>query len=134
MLHTSKIAIRFADVDAMGHVNNAIYLNYFEQARMQFFQAVIRGDWDWKRDGIVLARNEVDYMRPLLLQDHVLIDTHVEKIGSKSLTFAYEVYDESDAGRVVYAKGRSVIVSFDYHTGQTTEVPALWREKFKAED
>ncbi len=134
MLHTSKIAIRFADVDAMGHVNNAIYLNYFEQARMQFFQSVIRGDWDWKRDGIVLARNEVDYMRPLLLQDHVLIDTHVEKIGSKSLTFAYAFYDESDAGRVIYAKGRSVIVCFDYHSGKTTEVPELWREKFTAED
>lgn len=134
MLHTSTIAIRFADIDAMGHVNNAIYLNYFEQARMQFFQAAIGGDWDWKRDGIVLARNEVDYMRPLLLQDHILIDTHVEKIGGKSLTIAYVVYDESDEGRVVYAQGRSVIVSFDYHSGTTTEVPALWRERFMAKD
>ena len=60
MPHTSVIPVRFSDIDAMGHVNNAIYLNYFEQARMSFFQESIGKEWDWKKDGIVLGRNEID--------------------------------------------------------------------------
>ena len=134
MPHTSTVAVRFADIDAMGHVNNATFLNYFEQARMQFFHDSIGGKWDWKRDGIVLARNEVDYLRPLFLQENVLIDTTVEAMGTKSLTISYEVYDQADTTRVVYARGKSVIVCFDYHAGKTTVVPEVWKEKFSTED
>ncbi len=130
MIHTTNIPVRFSDIDAMGHVNNAIYLNYFEQARMQFFEDHIGGDWDWKKDGIVLARNEVDYLRPILLGDKVLIDTHVESMGKKSLTFRYEVYNVYEGDRKLYARGKSVIVCFDYSSGNTTEVPDLWREQF----
>jgi acyl-CoA thioester hydrolase len=134
MLHTSSIAVRFADIDAMGHVNNATYLNYFEQARMQFFHDSIGGKWDWKRDGIVLARNEIDYILPILLQESVLIDTMVETMGTKSLTISYEVYNKVATDRIIYARGKSVIVCFDYHAGKTSKVPDVWRQKFSTKD
>lgn len=134
MPHTSRISVRFCDIDVMGHVNNAVYLNYFEQARMAFFHDLIGSEWDWKKDGIILARNEVDYLLPLLLQEHVRIDTSVGRIGTKSLTLSYEVYDETSEGRKVYARGSSVIVCFDFVTGQTCGVPELWRERMTVED
>ena len=130
MIHTSNIPVRFSDIDAMGHVNNAIYLNYFEQARMQFFEDSIGSDWDWKKDGIVLARNEVDYIQPILLDDKVFIDTKIDSMGNKSLTISYEIYTFRDKVRASFARGKSIIVCYDYKSRTTVEVPVLWREKF----
>ncbi|MDG1262127.1 MAG: acyl-CoA thioesterase, partial [Flavobacteriales bacterium] len=65
------VEVRFGDIDVMGHVNNAVYLSYFEQARMAFFKELIGGEWDWNEAGILLARNEVDYIQPILLSDQV---------------------------------------------------------------
>jgi acyl-CoA thioester hydrolase len=130
MKHISKIGVRFADIDAMGHVNNAVYLNYFEQARMAFFNDSVGSDWDWRKDGIVLARNEVDYISPIFLQDNVSIETLVESIGRKSMTLSYEVFKAKGEKRHLFAKGKSVIVSFNYLLGKTTEIPERWRESF----
>lgn len=129
MKHISKVHIRFADIDAMGHVNNAVYLNYFEQARMAWFQELIQTKWDWKTAGIILARNEIDYHRPVLLQDHVEIETTVDEIGTKSMTLSYKVVKIKGEDRILCAGGRSVIVCFDHSTQQTIPVPETWRER-----
>jgi acyl-CoA thioester hydrolase len=133
MTKTTEIAVRFSDIDAMGHVNNAVFLNYFEQARIDFFNSLIGVDWNWKDQGIVLARNEIDYMRPILLSDKVLIDTRIEHIGSKSMTFSYIVHSGDPKERQgVFAKGKSIIVAFDYKKGVTREIPDSWRSAFQA--
>ena len=119
-----EINVRFADIDVMGHVNNAIFLSYFEEGRMAFFEAAIGIDWNWKTDGIVLARNEVDYKVPVLLKDKPIIDTWIVEIGKKSMVFAYSIHN--DAGKE-FATGRSVLVCFDYEKGVTKEVPDKWK-------
>jgi len=131
MQHTSKVNIRFADIDVMGHVNNAIYLNYFEQARMAWFKVLVGEDWDWKGAGILLARNEIDYMKPLLLNDNASILTTVEKMGNKSMTLTYQVYKETSKGRVDIARGLSILVCFDYTKGTTIPVPDQWRTRIE---
>lgn len=128
MLHSSKINIRFADIDVMGHVNNAIYLNYFEQARMAWFQEKVGNEWDWNSDGLILARNEVDYKLPLLLHDDAVVEISVEKIGNTSVTLTYEVWKKHKDSRLLSATGRSVLVCFDHTTQQTKRVPESWRE------
>jgi len=131
MKHSTKIHVRFADIDAMGHVNNAVFLNYFEQARIDFFNTMIGSEWDWKTQGIVLARNEIDYLRPIFLNNKVLIETQVDSIGEKSMTLSFDVYDEESTDkRKTFAKGKCVIVAFDYETGTTTEIPENWRHMF----
>lgn len=132
MKHTTRIAIRFADIDSMGHVNNATYLTYFEQARIDFFNTLI-GKWDWKKNGVVLARNEVDYISPIFMQDEVQIETTVERIGSKSMTLSYQVFKSVQGSCHLFAKGSSVIVSYDYKRGVTTEISDEWREAFTQE-
>lgn len=121
---SKKLNIRFADIDVMGHVNNAIFLSYFEEGRMAYFEEVIGTDWNWTKDGVVLARNEVDYKFPILLKDKPVIDTWLVEVGTKSLIFEYCIYCEEEK---VYAKGKSVLVCFDYEKGVTKEVPEQWR-------
>ena len=129
MKHHTKIPVRFADIDAMGHVNNAVFLNYFEQARIDFFKSRVGTDWDWKNQGIVLARNEIDYLLPVLMNDDVMIETSVLEIGRKSMTIGFVVYDgQVEDMQRQFARGKCVLVAFDYKAGKTKEIPEEWKE------
>lgn len=132
MRHTSPIHIRFADIDVMGHVNNAVYLNYFEQARMHWFKALIGEKWDWRTHGVILARNEIDYIQPVLLQDDAEIDTTVVNIGTKSLTLTFEVFRKVNGERLLAAKGLCVLVCFDHSQQKTVPVFESWLKKMQA--
>lgn len=116
--------IRFADIDAMGHVNNAVYFSYFEQARIHMFRHLIGDKWDWNTDGILVAHNEIDYKRPILLSDKIEIRTLCSRVGEKSFTIAYEV----KCGEEICATGSSVLVCFNHPEQRTQAVPAGWRE------
>ena len=116
--------IRFADIDAMGHVNNAVYFSYFEQARIHFFREMIGGKWNWTTDGILVAHNEIDYKMPVLLNDKIEINTWCSQIGQKSFTVHYEV----KRGEETCSFGKSVLVCFNHAEKRTQEIPAIWRE------
>lgn len=120
--------IRFADIDAMGHVNNAVYFSYFEQARMQFFKDIVGRKWDWNVTGIIVARNEVDYKAPVFLHDEVHIHLACDHIGNKSFTLSYEVVrTNADGTTTVCAAARSTLVCFNHATGASIAVPTEWR-------
>jgi acyl-CoA thioester hydrolase len=119
--------VRFNDVDVMGHVNNAVYLSYFEMARMNFFNQLIGDKWDWHDSGILLVRNEIDYLKPIFLNDKVEIETFCLKIGIKSFVLSYELYRTNDDMRELCTKGESVQVCYDYSKQTTIEVPEAWK-------
>jgi YbgC/YbaW family acyl-CoA thioester hydrolase len=75
----TTVEIRFADIDAMGHVNNAVYFSYFEQARMAYFKDRVARIWDWNEDGVIVARNEIDYIYPVFLNDRMKLDRRVSQ-------------------------------------------------------
>lgn len=125
-----KPEIRFADIDAMGHVNNAVYFTYFEQARMHFFRQLVDDKWDWTVHGILVARNEVDYRIPILLHDSVSIEVFCKHIGTKSVTLAYKIMKSSKEGPVLCSSGASVLVCFNHTAQRTIEVPKEWRDAF----
>lgn len=131
MVITKKIEVRFRDIDSMGHVNNAVYFNYFEQARMFYFSELIGEKWDWQKHGMVIARQELDYKIPVLLQDDVLIKTWCEKIGNSSITFAYHVTVKRDNVEVIAAEGKTIIVCYDNIEHKVIRVPELWKERIK---
>jgi acyl-CoA thioester hydrolase len=118
--------IRFSDIDAMGHVNNAVYFTYFEQARIFCFSQLLDGQWNWKKYGVLVARNEIDYKMPVLMQDKIEIHVNVESLGSKSFTLTYKI--ERQDG-VMCASGRSVMVCFDHQAGKSIEIPDVWKER-----
>lgn len=121
----------------MGHVNNAVYLTYLEQARFFHWRALglAGGEGDGAsagsahpRDGVpgvILARIEIDYRRPAKYGDRLEIRLGIEAFGRTSCTYAYEILDA--AGHTV-ATARSVVVSFDYAAGKPVPVPNHLRD------
>jgi acyl-CoA thioester hydrolase len=122
-----RVDIRFADIDAMGHVNNAVYFSYFEQARIHFFREMIGREWDWDEHGMIVARNEVDYLRPVYFRDNLFIHIGCSHLGNKSFTLTYTVIRPRPEGEEVVASGASVLVCFNHRDGQTRPIPESWR-------
>ena len=121
------VQLRFADVDMARHVHNAAYLHFFELARMALLGTFIAKDHDWRAQGLILARNEVDYRKPVHLSDIVEVDCWCSAIGNKSFDLRYALYVVKDGVRFPRTDGRSVMVSFDYNTNKTIAVPDAWR-------
>jgi acyl-CoA thioester hydrolase len=124
---TTPIQIRFSDVDLAQHVHNAVYLQWFELGRMGFLESIIPKDHDWKAQGLILARNEVDYRMPVRLRDTLVVDVWCSAVGSKSFDLSYSIRREGGEQPGVCAEGRSVMVCFDYTTQRTIPVPDDWR-------
>ncbi|MCB9169445.1 MAG: acyl-CoA thioesterase [Flavobacteriales bacterium] len=123
----TRIQVRFPDIDMAGHVRNAVYLTYFETARMDLFNAFVPKDHDWSTQGLVLGRNEVDYRRPVRLHDHVEVETWCERIGDRSFDLRYALFVGTGEARTLHAEGRSVLVCYDLRTGGTIPLPRTWR-------
>lgn len=124
MIEPTKIQVRFSDLDLMGHVNNSVYLSYFELARVHYFAALLGLKWDWNRNGVLLARNEIDYISPILLHQKPLIYTYLEKMGNKSFTLSYEIKVDNK----IVTKGKSVMVAFDSVQSKSILIPKKMRE------
>lgn len=113
--HVHEFHVRFGDIDSLGHVNNCRYLTYLEDARVaMFFTDPLREGREPLR-GLVVARHEIDYRRPLPLgPDPVRVETVVTEVRPASFALAYEIRDDDH----VYARASSVIVGYDVGKGR----------------
>lgn len=141
--HRVEIQIRFQDVDAMNHVHHANYLAYAEHARLRYYDAVLgTTDSDWhSQNGLIMARAEVDFRKPLMLDDRAAIYTRCSKLGSKSFELTWVLARNAEGGHTedsaeeIVAEGRTVIVCYDYKSQSTIEIPAERRcllERYEA--
>lgn len=129
MQSSYPIHIRFNDLDTYGHVNNAVYLTYFEEGRKLWFQDRVGKKWDWSEHGILLAKHEVEYKKPLLLTDEAEIELWVSAAGNKSFEISYRIVKGEE--RQLCTIGKSVAVCFDYRKRKTIPIPEEWREIFE---
>jgi acyl-CoA thioester hydrolase len=111
--------VRFRDCDPMGHVNNAVYSTYLEQARI----GVLGGLSEF-----ILARVEIDFRAELRAGEEIEVRTRCERVGTKSFDLEHELRTD---GRVV-AEARSVLVAYDYEQGRSIEVPDAVRARLLA--
>ena len=125
-----KPEIRFADIDSYGIVHNAIFLLFFEESRINLFKKIV-GVWDWKKSGVLVASQKVDYRHPVTLNDEVEIIVWVKSVGKKSLTLAYEAYLLKDGKKVISAESETVVVCYDNTVNTTVSVPSEWRESIE---
>jgi acyl-CoA thioester hydrolase len=109
--HTFECTLRWSDMDAFGHVNNVVFLRYLEEARIDFmFRLARRADSGAFTGGSVVARHEIDYLRPLVHRhEPVTVETWVTKVGAAAATLAYEVKDE----HTVFVRASTVVVPYD---------------------
>jgi acyl-CoA thioester hydrolase len=119
LLFRHRLVVRFRDCDPLGHVNHAVYLTYFEQARFMLWRAqldfVVRsegGQLDTSKPGFILARAEVDYKAQARYGDELEVHLNLEGFGRTSFTYTYDLVD-APTGRLV-AMARTVLVLFDY--------------------
>ena len=107
-----RLQVRFRDCDAMGHVNNAVYLTYLEEARFAYWRSI----WGAEIGSpgtptVILARAEIDYRKAATYGDVLEVRLALEKIGRTSITSTYEILTES--GELI-ANARTVLVAYDY--------------------
>ncbi len=116
----TPVEVRFRDCDPMGHVNNAVYLTYLENARFAYWRRVI-GSSALTHPTFILARLECDFRAQAAMGDQLEVKIRVESVGRSSFVFAYQIVQPTD-GRLV-AEARSVQVMFDYSSGRSIQVP-----------
>lgn len=103
--------VRWGDMDAFNHVNNASYLRFIEEARVAWFKS-LTGDWAAVDCAPILAAATVNYRRPIGWPERIKVILLAEKLGTKSLTLAHRVESATQEG-VLYADGHTVMVWVD---------------------
>jgi acyl-CoA thioester hydrolase len=125
---TFPIQVRFSDIDAMGIVHNAIYFEYFEQSRLLFFKELVGTKWDWSTHGVIVARNETDYLEPVFLNEDILVEVFCTSIGTTSFSLGYKLMARNGTENRLKAKGQSVIVCYNHETKTKTAIFDSWKE------
>jgi acyl-CoA thioester hydrolase len=121
------IEVRYGDLDPQGHVNNARYLTYMEQARIAYIQAL--GLWkggSFLDVGIILADARVTFKAAIQYGQPVKVGVCVTHLGNKSMTMEYSL--EDGASGQLLATGVSVLVAYNYRESATISIPDDWRQ------
>jgi len=130
MPHVTEIGIRFRDIDAMKHVNNAVYATYLEQARAEYARDVL--DLDLDEVDTVLATLSIDYRAPLELSDSpVEVRLTVSDLGESGIPMEYELRGNGGSDPLA-ATAETVQVAFDRETGDSRPLPDAWRDRIAA--
>ena len=124
--HTYAVDVRLRDVDFMGHVNNAVYATYLEEAREQLFSRVV-GESLVELD-TVLASMTIEYDRPVHADEAVTIDVRIPELGESSVPLEYELRADGELA----ATGRTVQVFVDPESGGSTPIPSTVRDSLSS--
>jgi acyl-CoA thioester hydrolase len=115
------ISVRWGDMDAFNHVNNAQYLRYLEEARVQWLASIPGMSLSGPVSPVLVASN-VNYRRPIEWPNEIAVELFVEKIGNSSLTMGHRMFSAADS-TVLYSDGNVVMVWIDTQTGKSVRVP-----------
>jgi len=130
---TLRVPVAWGDMDAFGHVNNTVYLRWFESARIAYFERIRFGgssSGTMPAVGPILARTQAVYKLPLTYPDTVDVGTRVTQVEKDRFTMLYRVVSERHA--TVACEGDARIISYDYRAGAKTALPDEVREAIEA--
>ena len=125
------IEIRYGDIDAQRHLNNARYFTFMEQARIHYLMRL--GLWDatdFDQIGIILAEQACTYLEPITLQHKIEVGVRTERMGSKSIEMRYCLRDVTSLQEL--ATGSSILVAYNYQLAESITIPTAWREIIQA--
>ncbi|VXB86989.1 acyl-CoA thioesterase [Nocardioides sp. AX2bis] len=142
MRHTYLCPLRWADLDELGHVNNVVYVDYLQEARVELLRllrpGVVPGSPDEASSGeaALVVRHDIDYLKPLVLDRGPLhIEVWVTEVRAASFTLGYELFhpgsDEPgapDAGRRVYARATTLLTPYVFASGRPRRLTPAERE------
>lgn len=127
MAVVTDIQVRFADFDALGHVNNVNLQHYFDLGKSDFFRRAM--ELVYVSGGVfpITAATQTDYLAQTRPNESIYVETSLEKVGNKSMTLIQRIIAR-ESGEVK-AFSRSVMVAFDFERQEAVPVPAQWRTK-----
>jgi acyl-CoA thioester hydrolase len=128
--YSTTIQLRWKDIDQFGHVNNAVYLTYFETARYYYNRDV--NQWDWNQDQYIIASIKVDYLRPIFYPGDIMVYLRIGDIGDKSFVFHYAITFEKNSIEKLAATGQSTQVFYDVRNQKTIPIPERIIKQWKA--
>lgn len=120
------VEAQYRDIDPNGHVNQAVYASWFEQARSKYWGEVIGIRHD--RAPVALITQEIEYRRPIELDEVVTIRQRIEPLGETSLPLVYEARVNGELA----ATAEMVLLSFDREAMEAAPIPDAWREAIEA--
>jgi acyl-CoA thioester hydrolase len=121
LVHVERIAIRWGDMDAMGHVNNTVYFRYMEQARIGWFEALVPGGEAWRSTGIVIVNASCNFRRPINRPGTVEVKVYAGPPGGSSVATYYELRMNGEAA--LCADGAAVVVFIDMRKQKPVRIP-----------
>jgi len=119
-----EITPRFGDIDGLRHVNNTVIPGWFEQARNPIYR-IFNPEFAFDCWNLILARYEIDFLRPLVINGDVTVRTWIARIGSSS----FEVGQQASQGEVLCTRGKTVLVHYDFATSRPVPIPEAIRER-----
>ncbi len=123
--HTLPIQFRFTDADRFGHVNNSVYLQYYDTAKVDYFEKV--GANIFHRDhAMVIAHIEFNFLGQVYTTDEVEVQTAITHIGHRSMKLSQRLVDRKSGQ--VKCEGFSIMVAYDLEKGESAEVWPEWIE------
>jgi len=125
--YKTPITIRFSDIDAVGHVNNAVYLTYFEDARLNYWREAI--NWNLRLRGIIVGRSEVNYLKPITLDDIIFCYVRTTRIGNSSFDIMHVLVRVTPNGEEICTTGKTVCISYDYSSNKSIPIPSAERHR-----
>ncbi|MCL4351561.1 MAG: acyl-CoA thioesterase, partial [Firmicutes bacterium] len=126
--HITKVRVRFGETDMAGHVNNAVYLSYLEEARINF----LRDTLEMEDTPLILASIKLDFLRQVFFREILRIETLVSRLGTSSFDVVHTIYRDTTDEPVLTAQ--SVLVRFNYDTQSSEPLPDLWRKRLSEVD
>jgi len=121
--------VRYGDLDPQGHLNNAKFITYFEQARVKYIVnlSLFGPDQSFMEIGVIVADIHIAYHAPVQWGDPVKVGVRTSHIGNKSMAMEQALV-HCDTGQVL-ASGTVIVVAFDYAQNKSMRIPDEWREK-----
>ncbi len=121
LVHVSRMAVRWRDMDINRHVNNVVYFGYLEQARIEWFDTQI-AQWRGGEFGTVVASAYCNYLKAIVYPETIEVCMYASVPGRSSFTIHYDVFRENDR-TVKYADGYTRMVWIDRSTGRSQPLP-----------
>lgn len=142
---TLPVEVRFSDLDAMGHVNNAVYFTYFEEARSRYWLSLTEGPTsprapilDFKKIGFIVVHAECDYAAPAEMGEPLLVGCRIAEIRRSSFVFDYRIISggmsASDADVHVVATGKTIQALYDWEARKTVPFSEELRKRIEARE
>ena len=125
--YRTSVPIRFSDMDAFGHVNNAVYLTYFEIARSNYWREIVQ--WNWDETGIILGRSEINYLKPITRHDQIACYVRTTRIGNSSFDVMHVLVKLTTNGEEICTTGKTVCISYDYGANKSVRIPVNERAR-----